>query len=104
MNEDIELIKHAAVKTESGMMMIGKHHADCFHKGFNIGLKMEKKADSQGFITSKGRFVTRKEAGVIAKLADQIDKVTHLLFSEDMWCDKYMAKHNYDEVKGYVLR
>jgi hypothetical protein len=42
----------------------------------------------QGFLTTKGRFVDRKEALKIANRADQIvEKHGHpgLLFSEDMW-------------------
>lgn len=42
----------------------------------------------QGFVTSAGRFVDRKEANLIARAADQIKVKTapdHILFSEDLW-------------------
>ncbi|MGB3042488.1 MAG: hypothetical protein WBB98_04820 [Xanthobacteraceae bacterium] len=44
--------------------------------------------ESQGFTTSMGRFVDRKEALRIALDAKQIDKPKyqpHQLFSEDLW-------------------
>lgn len=100
----MELIKHAAVMADNGWIFIGKNHGDCFHKLQGVGLKAFHKAEGQGFVTSKGRFVFRDKAGKIAFEAGQIDKETNLLFSEDMWCDRYQAKHTYDEVKGYVKR
>jgi len=104
MDNEKELVKHAAVKTVCGQIMFGKHHADCFHKGFNMGFKMCSKADSQGFMTNKGRFVTRMEGGEIAYNGGQIEKPNDFLFSEDMWSGQYRAKHNHDEVKGYIAR
>lgn len=43
--------------------------------------------DAQGFVTDKGKFVSRKEALKIAKMAGQIPKDHKYpeLFSEDMW-------------------
>jgi len=44
--------------------------------------------EKQGFITSKGRFVDRKEGLLIASTANQLIRKTqplYLLFSEDMW-------------------
>ena len=99
-----ERIKHAAVKATNGMIMFGKCHADCFYQGTNIGLEMSKGADAQGFITSKGRFVTRKVAARIAKKAKQLDpkdkrKVSHLL-SEDIWYQT--DRFTYNQMLGYV--
>lgn len=104
MNDSQEHIKHAAVMSEAGWIFIGKNHADCFNKMRNLGIKHFHRAEGQGFVTSKGRFVFRDKAGKIAFEAGQIDKETKLLFSEDMWCEKYQAKHTYDEVKGYILK
>ncbi len=39
----------------------------------------------QGFLTSKNRFVERKEAGEIAFKAGQISEPTDFLFSEDLY-------------------
>lgn len=44
--------------------------------------------DEQGFVTSHGRFVGRREARVIATLADQTSHRDYKmadLFSEDLW-------------------
>lgn len=99
-----ELIKHAAVKAENGMIFIGKCHADCFHQGMNVGFKMSSKAEDQGFFTNKRRYVNREQAAKIAKRAGQLDpkdkkrKVSHLL-SEDIW---YQKRFIYSPMTGYV--
>ena len=100
-----ELIKHAAVKAENGMIFLGKCHADCFYQGKNVGFKMSDKAEDQGFFTNKRRYVNRKQAARIAKRAGQLDpkdkkrKVSHLL-SEDIW---YQTKrYVYTPALGYV--
>ncbi len=99
-----ELIKHAAVKSIDGWIFIGKCHGDCFHKAHHIKVKMSPKADDQGFVTSKGRYVNRFEGAEIALTSNQISEETNLLFSEDLWCTNYNGKHNYSEIKGYILK
>jgi hypothetical protein len=98
-----ELILHAAVKTECGQIIFGKCHADCFHKGSNIGYKMSQKADDQGFLSNKANYLTREEAAKIAIGNGQIDTKTSYLFSEDLWSPRYNGKYSYDDIKGYVL-
>jgi hypothetical protein len=99
-----EKIKHAAVKAENGMILLGRSHADCFYQAQNIGLNISKKSKDQGFVTSKGRYVTRFVAAKIARKAKQLDpaelrEVTHLL-SEDIW---YQTKRFvYTPMLGYV--
>lgn len=98
-----EKIKHAAIKTENGMIILGKCHADCFWTAKNIGLKLSKKSEDQGFFTSKGRYVNRKLAATIARRAKQLDKndkrkVTYLL-SEDIWYQR--EKYEYNNCRGY---
>lgn len=100
----IETIKHAAVKSEDGWIFIGKCHADCLHKMHHINVPYGKGAENQGFITSKGRFVSRSEAAKLALDSDQIDKHTPLLFSENLWSKMYEGKYSYCNIKGYVLR
>lgn len=100
----MEQVKHAAVKAENGMILLGKCHADCFYQGTNIGLKMSSKADDQGFVTSKGRYVKRDQAARIAKKAGQLKKddkrkVRHLL-SEDIWYQT--ERFVYTQCLGYV--
>lgn len=103
-SEEIEVIKHAAVMSESGWIFIGKCHADCFRKLEGVGLRHFHKAEGQGFVTSKGRFVFRDKAATIALKAKQIDKDAKLLFSEDLWSPVENGKYNYCEIKGYVLK
>jgi hypothetical protein len=101
----IEHIKHAAVKSETGFfILLGKCHADCFWQGRNIGLKMSKKSEDQGFMTSKGRYVSRMVAARIAKKAGQLKKddkrkVKYLL-SEDIWYQT--ERFVYTQQLGYV--
>jgi len=99
-----EEIKHAAVKMIGGFICVGKCHADCFFQGRNMGMKIQKGAKAQGFMTNKGRYVTRAEAAKIAKRAKQLApsdkrKVTHLL-SEDIW---YRKDVMYCTLRGYCV-
>jgi len=100
MNEEI---KHAAVRTKEGWVFMGKQHADCHHAITNAGFNPCTKADSQGFVTNKGRYVDRKEGGAIAFKANQIDKPTSMLFSEDLWSPRHGGKYGYCSIRGYVL-
>ena len=97
----MEEIKHAAVKSKCGMILLGKSHACCFRQGSGIGLKMSSRACDQGFVTSEGRFVERPEAADIALAAGQISKPVKILFSEDFWAEQYAGKFKYDQIKGY---
>lgn len=99
-----ERILHAAVKTESGQIIFGKQHADCFAKAHYMNIKMSKKREDQGFLTSNGRYVDRVKGAQIAFDSGQTDRHEKILFSENLWCDLYNAKHVYDELRGYVLK
>lgn len=72
-NNDIHLIE------------IGYRHCDIFHR---FRGEMSRDPDDQGFYTSKGRFVDRKEAYLIAQKAGQIinpNPQTGCLYSEDLY-------------------
>ncbi len=98
----IELIRHAAVKSTCGMILLGKCHADCFHQGKYIGLKMSSKAEDQGFMTSHGRYVDRLKAYMIAARGNQIEeKPGEILFSEMLWSPTDFGKFKYDSIEGY---
>lgn len=101
---DPEKIIHAAVKSVDGRIFFGKCHGDCFFKAHAMSVKMSSKADHQGFLTNKGRFVNRKEAAEIASFQGQVDTPTTILFSEDLWSERDGGKYNHDEIKGYVLK
>lgn len=96
-----EVIKHAAVKAENGMIFLGKSHADCFHQARNVGVKMSQKALDQGFFTSKGRYVTRSDAAFVAIEAGQVREGIVVLFSEDLWSEQADGQFEYDSIKGY---
>lgn len=59
---------------------LGYRHPDIMHRFFR-----EVDNSYQGFYTSKGRFVDRKEAAKIAYNCGQIDKQVDVLFSEDLY-------------------
>ncbi len=69
------------------VMPPGRHHNVC-HLMIEQGLTTDTMR-LQGFVTSTGRFVDRREAAVIARNAGQLLLVktnpTDLLFSEDVW-------------------
>lgn len=100
-----EVIMHAAVKSRDEVQIFfGKCHADCFYQAFNVGVQMSQKADSQGFFTSHGRFVTRSVASNIAVNTGYVCENNKYLFSEELWDRKYEGKFDYDYIKGYYKK
>lgn len=100
-----ETIKHAAVKTACGEhIYTGKCHAHCFRDGHSQSVRMSQKAEDQGFITSRGEFVSRNEAAQIAFDAGMTDERKKFLFSEDLWSPEENGKYDYDKEKGYYLK
>jgi hypothetical protein len=86
------MIVAAATKHPGGdnadLVIVGLHHAQCIHAlyfitGHKTGGQIE-----QGFLTTKGRFVDRKEAAQIALSTGQIKSLQWPeygeLFSEDL--------------------
>lgn len=63
-------------------MELGYNHHDILKKHNNI---VSIGSDAQGFMTSNGRFVDRKEAGKIAFECGQINAESQYLFSEDIY-------------------
>lgn len=96
--KDLEFILCAAIKRRQPRQVevnpyydndilnieIGYRHHDIFVR---FGEEVSKNPSDQGFYTSKGRFVGRKEAAIIAKTAGQVSKDFKQvrLFSEDLW-------------------
>lgn len=82
---------HNPVNIKTGFIICGIRHHNCFatigQLDSNISyLKFEQ---TQGFLTSKNRFLDRVDSIFIAYLAGQIDKdkfnsITQL-YSEDLW-------------------
>lgn len=71
----------------SPVILGGYRHADCFSTAVQLGYTGHINADEQGFLTSKGRFVDRREAKLIAKRAGQLKRTSALksLLSEDLY-------------------
>lgn len=62
---------------------LGWRHPDILHKFQGI---VRKDPDAQGFFTSHGRFVTRKEGLEIAKVCGQVNEtIGGMLTSEDLY-------------------
>jgi len=77
-----EYILCSAINYKIGVLnitKIGFRHSDCAKPEYPF---------TEGFLTSKNRFVDRKEAWNIAKEVNQIIKVSGgegTLYSEDLW-------------------
>lgn len=72
---------------EPPVVIGGYRHGDCFSTAINMGYSNYISQDKQGFITSTGRFVDRKEAKIIARNANQLlrESVCENLISEDIY-------------------
>jgi hypothetical protein len=80
------------VNCDSGIVILGYRHGQCIHTLLSLkGLRTVEKAPDgvgkhvQGFLTSKNRFVDRKEAAQIAFDMGQTKDLKRLLFSEDLY-------------------
>lgn len=73
------------------IIICGHRHSDCYITLINLLVKWPKQEhlpcrEKQGFLTSKNRFVDRKEAYLIALEANQIKPTeTKILISEDLY-------------------
>ena len=71
---------------KTGIVFCGLRHSNCYGVMASIiQPRQYKKRSMQGFLTTKNRFVDRKEAGEIAFKSGQIKKETDCLFSEDLY-------------------
>lgn len=80
----------AAVKATNGKIVRGHRHGDCMQTILRMGLKISRSVNSQGFVTSRNRYVTREQgrklqdaAGI--KSADPEGYRGTTLFSEDLY-------------------
>ena len=83
--------EHQPKNIKSGLVVCGRRHHNCYltvdalnHKFSDKCHEGNKKA-IQGFLTSEDVFMDRKEAGRFAFQAEQIDRETDCLFSEDLY-------------------
>ena len=81
----------SAVKTEDGDIIKGHRHHDCFRAIESRNKKILKEQGAQGFITSHGRYVDRKEGCSLMRLAGRKSragfefKEDDILTSEDLY-------------------
>lgn len=92
-----ETITHSAVRTPTNAVYAGKapaRHHNCIAYMALRGLTDEPGSGllrQQGFLTSRGRYVSRALGLAVAQKADQLNKVRpktfplNLLYSEDVW-------------------
>jgi len=89
----LEVCLCAALKTADGYVIRGHRHDDCIQTAIKMKKQIDRQADhtGQGFLTSRGRFVTRREAMKI-QIAAGIQSVAFeggyrgdILFSEDLY-------------------
>ena len=85
-----EIVICAAVKASDGTIYRGHRHGHCFQAIRDAKKECGSYGDSQGFMTSKNRFVTREEgrklqdkAGI--KSVAEKGYVAETLFSEDLY-------------------
>jgi hypothetical protein len=80
---DGEKHDYQPINTKTGLVILGYKHIGCHYvidKLTGRYLQFETNKDSQGFVTSKNRFVSRSEAFLIAKKQGQI---IHKMFDND---------------------
>lgn len=77
--------QHQPKNIESGFVICGRRHHNCFMAKSLSEYSEAKGIGVQGFLTSKDRFLDRKEAGQLAYEQKQIDRPTDCLFSEDIY-------------------
>lgn len=87
-----EKIESAAIRAKNGEIFTGDDHAGikaALPAGKNLGKKAE-----EGFVTTKGRFVNRKEAGYIAKFGKQTkgDIAAEGLHAQDLKDESLLTK------------
>lgn len=83
--EDGNKYEHQPKNIESGIVVCGRRHHNCFivmDRKFREGIKG---VLTQGFLTSTDRFLDRIEAAQIAFEAGQISDPKFKLFSEDLY-------------------
>jgi hypothetical protein len=85
--QDGKVYPHQPKNIDTGIVACGRRHHNCFSilysllgDNYNVTL-----AESQGFLTSKDRYVTREEGAEIAFKSGQIKQKQETMFSEDLY-------------------
>ena len=87
-DDGIDTYVHQPKNIKTGFVVSGRRHHNCFTTiAMLTGPRKDRKylKEEQGFLTSKDRFVDRKEAGEIAFKVGQTTDLRTCLFSEDLY-------------------
>lgn len=79
---------HQPFNIDKGIVACGWRHHNCFTVLFELEKfddNFNKDNTTQGFLTNKNKFVTRKEGAKIAFNSGQIEKECKTLVSEDLY-------------------
>lgn len=85
--EDGKKYEHQPKNIISGIVVCGRRHHNCYITlasllGDNYDVKL---THNQGFVTSKDRYLERKEAAQLAFECGQITEQSKTIFSEELW-------------------
>lgn len=88
--EHLEICICSAMKTTEGKVYRGHRHGDCVKAIAGRNLKVSPLPSSQGFITSRNRYVTREEGRILQdkagiKSVDPSGYKGKTLYSEDLY-------------------
>lgn len=75
---------HQPKNIRSGFVICGFRHSNCIMTLRNM-VPTNNNNSTQGFLTSKNRFVDRQKAAKIAFKSDQIEKRVSALISEELY-------------------
>lgn len=76
---------HQPFNIKTGLVFCGRRHHNIINTNAMAFGKQILGTETQGFVTSKDRFLNRKEAGELAFKNGQIQKKTKTLYSEDLY-------------------
>lgn len=81
-DDGIEYV-HQPVKT--GLVICGRRHHNCFYTVYILKPELKMVKHTEGFLTSKNRFLDRSEAARLALESGQIKEDIVTLLSEDLY-------------------
>ena len=78
---DLKTDTHNPKNIQTGMVVCGRRHHNVISVMANLGVRTATASHTQGFMTSKDRFLNREEAG---KLAMEIGQIERTLDQEEV--------------------
>lgn len=95
-NDEMEIIVAVAIKTKEGEVLVSRYS----HSELMAMFPDKFKNAEQGFLTSKCRFVDRKDALKIANRYNQIkDNTQNELYSENIFLNEHMQKDKIEKLQ-----